>query len=496
MKPGAPVEPVESLTSRLGRWSAGRGPLYLLLAARLRQMIEDGLLRPGAALPPDRTLATALAVGRSTVVAAYETLRQEGKITRRQGSGTRVAEAALSPVSNTPEKATGPTGVRDTSNPLFLHLLEPAHDIIMLSCAAPAGPPPQLVDAYRSLAFPSDADLGYHPAGVPALREEIAARFTARGVATGPEHILVTTGAQQALSLLTRHFVTPGDSVLVEAPTYAGALDVFREAAGVPLPVPAGADGIDVTAAERAMAAERPALGYVISCFHNPTGGVLPPLAGRRLVEAARRYGVPLIDDEVLAELPLSGPAPRPLATFGDVISIGSLSKLLWGGLRIGWVRGEAGLISRLSRLKALHDLGSDVPTQLAAVRLLTDLDELLSTRRARLRTCHDHLRAELERLLPSWHCPPVPGGQTLWARLPHGDGTSFAQLALRHGVAVLPGAALDITGHSNAYLRLHFLHEPAVLTQAVERLAHAWHAYRTAPPQPRTGAALNAIVV
>ncbi|WP_344585015.1 PLP-dependent aminotransferase family protein [Streptomyces lunalinharesii] len=487
---------MESLTARLGRWSAGRGPLYLLLAGRLRQMIEDGLLRPGAPLPADRALAAALAVGRSTVVAAYETLRQEGRITRRQGSGTRVADAALAPVGDTPEEAAGPARAHDTSNPLFLHLLEPADGVIMLSCAAPAGPPPQLVDAYRTLTFPSDGDLGYHPAGFPALREAIAARFTARGVPTGPEQVLVTTGAQQALSLLTRHLVSPGDRVLVEAPTYAGALDVFREAAGVPLAVPSGVDGIDVTAAERAMAAERPALGYVISCFHNPTGGVLPPLAGRRLVTAARRHGVPLIDDEVLAELPLSAPAPQPLAAFGDVISIGSLSKLLWGGLRIGWVRGDAGLVSRLSRLKALHDLGTDVPTQLAAVRLLAGLDELLAPRRARLRACHDHLRAELERLLPSWHCPPVPGGQTLWARLPHGDGVSFAQLGLRHGVAVLPGAALDPTGRSHAHLRLHFLHEPEVLTQAVERLAHAWHAYQDAPPRPRTGTALNAITV
>ncbi|MGO4430245.1 GntR family transcriptional regulator, partial [Streptomyces sp. MCAF7] len=126
------------MADRLGRWSAGRGPLYLLLAARLRRLVDEGELRPGTRLPPDRALASALAVGRGTVVAAYEQLRTEGRIVRRQGSGTRVA----GPSRPGPQETTGA--------PVFLHLLEPrADDVILLACAAPAEPPPILLTAYE-----------------------------------------------------------------------------------------------------------------------------------------------------------------------------------------------------------------------------------------------------------------------------------------------------------------------------------------------------------
>ncbi|MCX5391785.1 PLP-dependent aminotransferase family protein [Streptomyces sp. NBC_00094] len=489
------MEPIDTsadtlgaLVARLGRWSAGRGPLHLLLAARLRQLIDEGALPPGALLPPDRRLATALAVGRTTVVAAYDTLRQEARLVRRQGSGTRVAPAALAaPASEAPR-------VAETSNPLFLHLLEAPDDVILLSCAAPAQPPPELAEAYRSLVLP-DADLGYHPAGLGALRTAVAGRYAARGVPTGPEQILVTTGAQQALSLLTRLLLAPGDGVLVEAPTYPGALDLFREAAAVPLPVAVGPDGVDVAEAVRVMERHRPALAYVVARFQNPTGTVLPPLAGRRLVEAANALGVPLVDDEVLADLAFdTGPQEPSLSSYGDVIAVGSLSKVVWGGLRIGWVRGPAPLIARLARLKALHDLGSDLPSQLAATRLLDGFGPVLAARTAAVRAGHDHLRAELARLLPSWSCAPATGGQTLWVRLPHGDGVSFAQLALRHGVAVLPGATTDALGGSLRHLRLHFQAPPEVLTEAVRRLAAAWAEYTPGPEPER--ASLHAIVV
>lgn len=499
---GLPMDPIDDLVARLGRWSAGRGPLYLLLAARLRQLIEEGLLPAGTLLPPDRRLAAALAVGRTTVVAAYDALRQEGRLVRRQGSGTRVASAALAP---------GPR-VTETSNPLFLHLLEAPDDVILLSCAAPVGAPPELAEAYRSLVLPGD-DLGYHPAGLTALRTAIAERYAVRGVPTGPEQILVTTGAQQGLSLLTRLLVAPGDGVLVEAPTYPGALDLFREAAAELHPVAVGTDGVDVTEAIRVMDRHRPSLAYVIPRFQNPTGTVLPPLQGRRLVEAAQALGVPLVDDEVLADLAFEDgfepdPAQKPavpLSAYGEVIGVGSLSKVVWGGLRIGWVRGPATLVSRLARLKAIHDLGSDFPAQWVAARLLDGFGPVVARRARGLRAGHDHLRAELARLLPSWTCAPAEGGQTVWVRLPYGDGVAFAQLAMRHGVAVLPGATMDALGGSARQLRLHFLLPPETLSEAVRRLASAWREYapeaaaRTGPMASggtTTPAVLNAIAV
>ncbi|MEV6251118.1 PLP-dependent aminotransferase family protein [Streptomyces sp. NPDC051742] len=447
-------------------------------------MIDEAALPPGTLLPPDRRLAQALSVGRTTVVAAYDTLRQEGRLVRRQGSGTRVARAALAP--ETPR-------VTETSNPLFLHLLEAPDDVILLSCAAPTQPPPALAEAYRTLVLP-DGDIGYYPAGLAVLRTAVAARYAARGVPTEPGQILVTTGAQQALSLLARLLLAPGDGVLVEAPTYPGALDLFREAAAVPLPVAVGPDGLDVAEAVRVMEDHRPSLAFVVARFQNPTGTVLPPLAGRRLVEAANALGVPLVDDEVLGDLAFDADATDgvlesshpSLSSYGEVIAVGSLSKVVWGGLRIGWVRGPAPLVSRLARLKALHDLGCDVASQLVAARILDGFTAVRDARLRDLRAGHAHLRAELARLLPSWSCAPATGGQTLWVRLPHGDGVSFAQLALRHGVAVLPGATTDALGGSVRHLRLHFLLPPEGLTEAVVRLAAAWAEYTPGPAPVR----------
>ncbi|NUT49858.1 MAG: aminotransferase class I/II-fold pyridoxal phosphate-dependent enzyme, partial [Saccharothrix sp.] len=185
---------------------------------------------------------------------------------------------------------------------------------------------------------------------------------------------------------------------------------------------------------------------------------------------------VPLVFDEVLAELDLTG-APAPPSS-PEAVSVGSLSKVAWGGLRVGWIRADAALVARLARFKAVHDLGSGVLDQLTAVELLADFDAVRAVRVAQLRRQHDHLCALLREELPEWEFTPARGGQTLWVRLPGVDAASYAQVALRHGVAVLPGGSLDPTGGSADRLRLPFTADPAVITAAVDGLAAAWHAY------------------
>lgn len=240
--------------------------------------------------------------------------------------------------------------------------------------------------------------------------------------------------------------------------------------------LPVGLEGFEAAVRER-----RPALAYVIPTYHNPTGSVMSPLARERL---ARTIGVPLIEDEVPADLGFPGTTrPRPLAAFSDsVISVGSLSKSVWGGLRIGWIRASTPLINRLARIRAVHDLGGNVPAQLAAAHLIPQLDDLGLAEQ--LQSRHDHLRALLAQHLPSWHVPDVTGGQCLWVRLPYGDGASFAQATLRHRLAILPGAALDITAQSHAHIRLHFRATPTDLTEAVTRLTTAWATYNPPPTQ------------
>ncbi|MGV9778635.1 aminotransferase-like domain-containing protein [Streptosporangium sp. NPDC003464] len=459
----------EQLVARLGRWSSGRGPLYLLLAVRLRALIDDGELPPDTLLPPDRVLARWLAVGRGTVVAAYDQLQQEGKVVRRQGSGTRVCAADL-PAT----RGIAPSGV---VNPLLLHLLSPPDGVTLLTCAAPDAPPPVLIEAYQAAAARLARvrhDIGYHPAGHPTLREALASYYRARGVPTAAGQILVTNGAQQALTLLANLLVSPGDTVLTEAPTYPGALESFRDAAAL---FRTAADAGEFCAA----LADRPAVGYTVPTGHNPTGAVMPALTRRRLAVLAGEHDVPVIDDEVPAELFFAGEPPPPLAYYGtaeQLITVGSLSKLVWGGLRVGWIRAAPPLISRLARLRAVHDLGGDVLAQLASAWLLSRVDELRRERTALLRRRHDHLRAELAGRLPDWTSGPALGGQTIWVRLPHGDADAFAQVALRHRVAVAPGRSFDPSGGHGDHLRLPFLFSEETLTESVARLAAAWHDY------------------
>ncbi len=470
----------EDLIARLGRWSAGHGPLYMLLATRIRQLIDDGALPPDSPLPPDRTLATALAVGRTTVVAAYDLLTQDGKIIRRQGSGTRVAPAVL---------YADPARPVDSANPLFLHLLEPLDNILQLTCAAPKVVPPEVQDAYRkALETSFTGDLGYRPVGHPLLRQAIADRYTRQGVPTEPDQILVTTGGQQALALLARLLVGPGDRVVVEAPTYPGALEVFRECAAVFRPVPVG----DIETLIRVMREDRPTVVYLIPSHQNPTGAVMPALARRRVAEVAAALGIKVIEDGVMAELGFEAQPPLPIAAHGSVLTVGSLSKVIWGGLRVGWIRGPAPLIMQLGRLKAVHDLGSNIPGQLAAAELVSILDTLRTRRVASLKENHDVLCDGLRTLLPDWRFTPALGGQTLWVELPRGDATSFAQVALRHDVALLPGTSLDVSGGSKTCLRIPFLEPADVIAEAVQRLAVAWRDYE--PSAPAT--ALTSLVV
>ncbi|GAA0945837.1 PLP-dependent aminotransferase family protein [Nonomuraea longicatena] len=461
-----------NLVDLLGRWASGRGPLYLLLAARLRVLIDDGVLPSGRALPPDRVLARRLAVGRGTVVSAYDLLQQEGRVVRRQGSGTRVAAHRL-PATRTAD------GV--PANPLIQHLIHPDDGVLLLTCAAPATAPPLVTDAYREAAERLAArpdDLGYHPAGHPELREALAAYYRARDVPTTADEIVVTTGAQHAISLLTALLVAPGDTVLAETPTYPGALEAFRHAAAAVRPLRVG---------ERASGA----LMYAVPTASNPSGSIMPDQERRRLAEYAVRADTPLVDDEVCAELCFSGRTPPPLAAFArraeHVLTVGSLSKLVWGGMRVGWIRAAAPLATRLARLRAVHDLAGEAVSQLAAASLVRRTAEIRRGRIPELRRRHDHLCAELRTHLPAWTFTPALGGQTLWVRLPDADSDAFSQIALRHGVAVPPGRAFDPLGGHGDHIRLHYLFPEEDLTRAVRALALAWRAYdgATAPAVP-----------
>ncbi|MDQ4097079.1 MAG: PLP-dependent aminotransferase family protein, partial [Actinomycetota bacterium] len=321
--------------------------------------------------------------------------------------------------------------------------------------------------------------------GLPALRREIAALQTRSGLPTTEAQVLVTTGAQQAISLAAGLLVRRGDTVLVENPSFSGTLDALRVAGARLGPVPTDEDGADVDALARLVEDAAPAAIYVMPSFHNPTGAQLSESRRRRLARLAAERGVPVIEDNALEHAPLADTLPlAPVAAHAPgapILTVGSLSKVLWAGLRIGWVRADEAMIRRLVHCKAVHDLGSPVFTQAIAARLVPRLETIGAERRVQLTAHLERAERLLRHHLPDWTWTRPSGGLAVWVKLPAGDGAEFAQVALRHGVEVVPGTTMSSDGSFADHLRLAII-EPPLLDAAIARLGQAWSDY--APSQ------------
>lgn len=473
-----------SLAPLLGNWTAGSGPLYRQLADRVGELVREGDLRPDDRLPPERTLAEELAVSRSTTVAAYALLQERGVVVRRQGSGTRIS--AEGPVA--PGARLDAGGV----NELFRPMLAEDKDVIDLASATVTCSE-SVREALEQMAGPELAALlettGYAPAGLIALRRRLAEYHLEQGVPTESSQILVTTGAQQAISLATSLLVNPGDAVVTEDATYGGALDIFRSAGARLYAARSDGEGVDVADLQQVVARVRPALIYLVPTYNNPTGTVLPERRRQAVVDVAHRFHVPVIDDMVLSHLPLDGrPAPPPLAYYAEtgpldrrtdlVITIDSFAKIFWGGLRTGWLRASPGLVNRLARTKTVTDLGSSPVLQLVGVRLLDGIDETIELRKIELRAGLEATTALLARLLPDWEYTVPRGGQVLWLRLPRGSARGLAAIALRHCVRIATGPALSPSETFDDFIRLPYTLPGATLEEGILRLAAAWAAY------------------
>ncbi len=329
---------------------------------------------------------------------------------------------------------------------------------------------------------------GYAPLGYPLLRSEIAGIYGRSGAPTLPEEVLVTSGAQQAISLLAGHYLQRGDAVVVESPTYAGAIDAFSRAGARLIPVPMGNDGIRLDLLAEALSSAKPRLVYLMPSFQNPTGVVMPDETRREIARLADQSQVPFAEDNTLVDLAFGPPPPPPLAHYargGTIISIGSMSKLYWAGLRIGWVRGPESLITRLGQHKVAADLGSSMVSQAIACRLLPGHEAVQARRAKLLKSRLDLLERLLHERIPEWRWRRPDGGLSLWVRIPSGDAHAYADQALRHGVAITPGSDLAPDDAFQDHIRLNFVVQEELIEAAVDRLAAAWRAHRaTGGPQ------------
>ena len=473
----------QALVRLLGSWSGGKGPLQQKLSRGLMQAIRHGVLNPGVRLPSERALAEALRVSRTTVVAAYDALREGGWLESRSGSGTWVCAR-----SSVIAAARGAAHAAVLASSPLLGLLahQDGDDLIDFALGTPL-PLPDLPAELFSL--PADEysalvrDRLYHPLGLAALRQAIATEYAHCGLRTAPEQVLVTNGAQQAIALCAAWCLQRGDTVLVEDPTYFGALDAFRAAGARLATLRVEANGVPPSAIRDRIAATAARLVYLTPTFQNPTGVVMPAAARKEAVRIVTEFGVPAIDDRTMADLILDGSPPPPLAAHAPdalVLTIGSLSKLIGPGLRVGWVRAPEPVIERLARLKSAMDLGSPLLTQAIAVRLLGAMSQARKLRQQQLKPRRDLAAAWLREHLPEFQFRVPAGGLFLWVKLPAGDGRELAQVALRHGVVILPGPTMSAVEEHASFLRVPFLAEPETLRTGLSRLAAAWRDYQS----------------
>jgi DNA-binding transcriptional MocR family regulator len=478
----------------------GDGPLYRLLADALKLAIDRGEIPLGTVLPPERALARSLSVSRATVVSAYDRLKGEHWLDSRQGSGTWV---------RTPDVVDGPTNV-DAISTARLFLSDSGQeqksgpgessiggpDVLDLSVAAVTATP----TVNRILASLTPEEIqpltehhGYLPQGLRALRQQIADRFTETGLPTGHDHVVITTGAHQAISLIGRQTLAPGDTVLVESPTFPGALDVFRRFGARMVPWPVDEHGVRTDVLEDLLVRTQPKLMYVSSHFHNPTGAVVPLERRQEIARLAAEHGTVVLEDLAMGDVPIDDvdlpPSIASLDRAATVHTIGSTAKLYWAGLRVGWVRSPDDWAVRMLATKTVADLGTPLVSQLLALKLLRARDQVLLERRGELRGSRDLLCALLAEHLPDWegNCPS--GGLSVWARLPQGNADELAEVALRHGVAIVPGPSLSVDEGNRRSVRIVFARPEPVLREGVRRLAAAWASY--APTTDRSAARL-----
>jgi 2-aminoadipate transaminase len=439
-------------------------PLYRQLSDYIKSMIASSKLARGERLPATRELAGALGLNRTTVSAAYALLESDGLIRGHVGRGSFVLgepspsrpglpwEQLLPPPdSAAPQSPTAAGTISFASS-------RPAEDLFPLeafrrSCDEVLGGP----DAATILQLGS-------PAGYAPLRHYLLDEAHREGTARAGDDILITNGCQQALDLIQRVLVRPGDVAFVEDPVYPGLKNLFLRAGAQLVGVPVGPDGLDVEALERLAARSRPRVLVTTPSFQNPTGTTLSADARRAVLRIARTARSVLIENDIYGELRYEG---EPLVSIkqadasGDTVLLRSFSKLTFPGLRVGWVIGPKPLIARLVEAKQLADLHTDQLSQAALLRFVST--GRLEEHRARvLRAGAERLKAVIaacQEHLPRGSVFTRPqGGMNLWIRLPEPlDAAELLSRAHRRGVSYLPGRYFEVSRREPGGLRLCF---------------------------------------
>ena len=452
-------------------------PMYRQLVGLVEGGLSRGVLRQGTRLPPERDLARACRVSRTTVVTAYRELEAKGLVRGYVGRGTFVSAAPEPDATPFAWRGKVSTSALQMSDSTVRHLVRVAWDPAVVSFAA--GQP--ALDRFPVAEFRAaidrvltrEAAVAWHNGpteGLMRCRESIASRFG--GTA---DQILVVSGAQQGLDLLARCLIDPGDTVIVDRPTYLGALHTFQ-GAGARL-VGWDVRRADIDELEEALLRYRPKLIYLNPTFQNPTGQTMSNRLRREVLALAERYRVPIVEDETSRELHLEEPAPPSLFSLderrGLVIHLNTFSKTLAPGLRVGWIAAARPIIEQLALLKQRVDLHAQNLAQLVIADFLESgtFDRHLVKLRDEHRRRRDAMVQALRRHTPTSQLrfATPAGGLYLWCQL---SGQASARVvqerAEREGLAVMPGDPFYPDGAGTQELRVCFT------SQAPDRIAAA----------------------
>jgi DNA-binding transcriptional MocR family regulator len=456
-------------------------PVYRQIVDGVRAAALAGTLPSAHRLPATRDLARVLGVNRNTVVAAYETLAEEGWVTSRTGKGTfLVARPGMAPQPTPPDGA-GEKGTwfnafslaaegatQGGLQTIYSMVTEPAGGISFVG-SYPAGELIPVEAFRRSLARTLDShgpeSLAYGPtAGHTPLRATIAASMRERGMPATAEDILITNGAQQALELVFRAFVDRGDAVAIEEPSYTGAFSILGALGARVIGIPADDEGLRPDLLAIALERHRPRLLYMQPTFQNPTTRVTSESRRRELLAITSRYRCPIVEDDWAGDLRFEGedvPTLHALDGGQHVIYLSTFSKKLMPGLRLGWLSAPLPVLTRLVELKRLQDCGSSPLLQIALDDFLRDggLERHLERVRPAYRARRDAMLAALERHFPDdarWQRPL--GGLFVWVHLPAAvDGDELFVSAKQRGVLYSRGELFHSDGAGKSALRLTY---------------------------------------
>ncbi|MDF2634073.1 MAG: transcriptional regulator, GntR family with aminotransferase domain containing protein [Pelosinus sp.] len=484
---------------------ADSAPMYLQIANGLAAKIQNSTLSVGTKLPPERELAKLLEVSRTTIISAYRLLEEQALVTTRVGSGTYVAELANTdrPTANILwEQLFAPQYKSPLSSLLRTLVATPtADETISLAAGMPDPTFYPLAIIQKALLsgkynFES-SDLGYIATeGYLPLKHSLAAWQSHQGIQATPDQILIASGSQQGLYLIVKTFVEPRDYVIVESPTYLGAIQAF-EASGARILTLPPSDGINFELLEDYLIRYRPKLMYTIPTFQNPTGRVMSLQDRQELIRLAARYRLVIVEDDPYSQL-YYGQQPPPslksLDTYGGVIYMGTFSKILFPGLRTGWVIAAPQVINRLAQEKQHIDLHSNNLSQIILHVCLEEgyLASHLATVRVEYKKRRDAMVSAIRRYCSDYMNFSIPeGGFYLWCTVtPPASGTELIRRAAAVGVSFVPGEAFYTNGTKSNEIRLCFCtHNADLLKEGIRRLGRIFTSGAADAAQPSSTA-------